>query len=158
MINARSSRNREKLCWNCQGSIPLSSAECKFCGSQVDFDQSNSSQSAVKKGEPQDPTHPFHFLYQQQLPENIPPEEPPAEIEESNTNSNSSFLDQQPRVSIYLLAVLAGSSLIFFSAILILYGHEGVLFLQWSTATWPIYLLLGLASFVWGCYSSRNRN
>lgn len=140
-----SAKQKKKLCWNCEGSAPVTEENCPYCGvylSQITFGGNDSLYPSSKQfsGEKEHDTVPGGFCVSETA-ENL-------SISETAINST---LDEKPSsesiqlIVLPLSLLLSGSILALFSISMFLFSHEGIFTLQWSSYYWYFYLF---ASFI----------
>ncbi|MDP1836148.1 MAG: hypothetical protein Q8K75_09540 [Chlamydiales bacterium] len=145
---------KRKLCWNCDGSVPLAVDQCTYCGASL---REGASPQPVKKvrddlappyamhGGQRDssdiPQPPFNVLQK----EAAKPVEEEEATEETTAGANKELSP--------LMFLLGGSVFFLFGLVLKLFSQNGEFTLQWSSDYWYVYLFGGIALLIFGCRS-----
>lgn len=141
---------KTKMCWSCEGNVPLVSDDCPYCGVQLEgvkLYEQEEKKAAPEPHSEEVPDSPFG-LYVHEGTRGIQEEEKPEE-EDSNAEMLSVF-DDMRKVLIPLLLLLGGSLFALFGAVLYLFAEDGVFTLRWSSEHWYLYLLVGVAALAFG--------
>lgn len=135
------SKEKQRLCWNCEGAIALDADFCPYCGVGVAPPtlSENPAPSFTSKGDDFDiPLPP----YQSQPPAGEDREELPGDMLEP---------DPSPRlILLSLITFMGGSFFIIFGLLLLLFAHDSPLVLSWEGDKWWLYILLGIPLMIWG--------
>lgn len=129
---------KSKMCWSCEGNVPLTAQSCPFCGVTLD----NPTPRADYK--------PPYRLAKHEETEAIPVA-PMLKTEEVPENEEDGLVNQTRKVMISLACLSVGVIFFIFGAVLGLFsGADGVLKLQWDAHYWYLYLALGLPLVIIG--------
>lgn len=141
---------KKKLCWNCDGNVPLKAEHCPYCGVYIeqtheeeDVEEEHSPPYAAlgaRRTEEEAPTPPFKKRNRQALPK---------EKEETPKESSFSPTPTQ-RIVLPLGLLLCGSVLALFGLVLFLFADHGLFTLQWNSDHWPFYLSVGVLFLLGG--------
>ncbi|MDF2577028.1 MAG: hypothetical protein K0S74_512 [Chlamydiales bacterium] len=136
-------KQKKKLCWNCEGSIPLKSELCPYCGANFKLTSPYQTQQYDYAKQLEDSLH----LNSSKI-DSIGDVDHSSLLEEQKNEEASNFpVDEMSEESqftlIPLLFFLPGSTLTFFALLLLLFSRHGTLRIEWDTSYWFLYLLLG---------------
>lgn len=133
---------KKRLCWNCEGSVPVIEEHCPICGVylspvSLDGNQQDSLTPPYKltEDEPEIPTAPY------------------AEAAPQEKAINHEMINDKTETNVVALAaflILAGALFLIFSLALLFFSHNGVLTLRWNASYWYGYLLLSLPMLYFG--------
>jgi len=143
-------KGKSKLCWNCEGRVPIEIEQCPYCGVSV--------QPLMVPGA--DLLAPPYARAQAE--EAIP--DAPYQTDESQEADGDSQESTEKRTSPWrlrearrfilpLIALQTGVVFSFFSIALLLFSQKGVLTLQWRGDIWYLYLLVALPLLIVGFIS-----
>lgn len=139
---------KTKLCWNCEGNVPLSVDDCPYCGVQIEdvklygeSVQKREFQSVKEENAVSD--SPFGLYVREPAQES---REEPSEQEQEML----SVFEDMKRILLPLLLLLSGSLFFTFGLSLYLFSEEGVMTLRWSDSYWPFYFGLGCLTLILG--------
>ena len=120
-------KNKKKLCWNCEGSVDVSAEKCPFCGVSTDVTPIPGTQPK-KASPPQNkkaPAGPY----------------PLKEEAQEESKEGSTFQTTALAISTLLLGTVLG----IFSLVLALFSNsKGIFTLSWSGEWWYIYSVIAL--------------
>lgn len=119
-------KNSKRLCWNCDGSVPLDLTQCPYCAVAVDGAVEPAATSITKNDPLISPTP--HEPWNQPSPK-----EPSDSLERSEKNSLTA-----------LLLLLPGAMLALFGILLLFFAKEGELTLAWKE-NFAYFYLIGAA-------------
>lgn len=146
---------KKKLCWNCEGRVPLESENCPYCAVYLGPAPGDKGGKGVL-------VPPYKIIETEEQDESLP-EDQSTDIQEENQNVQEHEEDlvasQKNDVKEVLLpiAMLSGGALFsLFGLILFLFSEQGVLHLRWNGEYWYIYLALALPMLFLGWRSLRN--
>lgn len=143
---------KKKLCWNCEGTTPLETENCPYCGVYLnpllDDDEKDSLFSPPYRVEevddPEIPSAPY----------------PTQDADPANLESTQMITDTKieevakspllPTELAPLLLLLSGSVLFLFGIALSLFSHHGILSLQWNGSYWYLYFLFSIPLLIMG--------
>lgn len=142
---------KRKLCWNCDGSVPLAVDQCTYCGASL---KEGAAPQPVKKA-----SHDFRppFALHQQM-EAIP--QPPFDAIGKGTEPSEEAAEGDDATAeasvgtanglLPMLFLLSGSVFALFGLVLWLFSENGTFTLQWSGDYWYVYLFGGFACLLAG--------
>lgn len=140
---------KKKLCWNCDGNVPLRAEHCPYCGvyieQSVDVDEAEDQEeedhappytmSASKKA----PAPPYSTAPKKlKAPQSEPKVARPAVTHAAVPK------EQLRKVVLPLLLLICGSVFALFGLVLLLFSDNGVFVLKWNGDHWPFYLGTGI--------------
>ncbi len=141
--------DRQKICSNCDGRIPINAKECIYCGAELSeevqpplFKQQTLQESLTSLySPPYSSRNQTLFQSEEQTSSRSSPPPPPqptaaAIEEESESDLKSSFLP------IFLLVV--GSNLFTIGLLQFFFSSNGLLALEWDASFWFLYCLTAL--------------
>jgi len=129
---------KKKLCWNCDGQVPLAEENCTFCGVYLGpspEDEASNNENILKP--------PYKIIEtEDDFPQNT-----------STPKENTQAILEQPEdksafVSLTLLSL--GTFLFVFGLILALFSSDGYVTLRWSSAFWYLYALIACPCLFFG--------
>jgi hypothetical protein len=133
-------KKRQKLCLNCEGEVDLDVIVCPFCAADLSEEKREKveDQSSRFSG-----NHLSASLYPAQPNERESPEEICAEEKE---------ISEEPiyRTAGIVALFALGVQLFLFSLMLVIFSHEGVLLLKWSSRFWFLYLFASIPLLLFG--------
>jgi hypothetical protein len=151
---------KKRLCWNCEGNVPLNLENCPYCSVYL-----NPSSRDDSKDEEEDLAPPYRLVTSsedQKVPaspfSNLEPENPKDENIKATGNiaDASATLNDVKIVAMPLTLLLAGSIFFLFSLLMLLFSERGLLTLQWNGSYWYVYLIIALPMLFFGWKSLRN--
>ncbi len=141
------STEKTRLCPYCEGSVPLGSPTCRFCGSA--FDNTKTPDKGAFRGRS------AHMDY-------TPPYSPPTEnIHESvfypekdekmyKVKESESTEEEEKGHLIALTLLSCGSMLFTLSMFLFFFSEHGRVVLEWKSRYWSLYMILGAPMLYYG--------
>lgn len=133
-----SASDKKKMCWSCDGNVPLTAQSCPFCGVTLDNSM------------PKTDYKPPYRLAKQEEAEAIPVA-PILKGEEHQDPEEDHVVDQTKKVMLTLACLSVGIIFLFFGVILFLFsGADGMLVLRWDAHYWYLYLIIGLPLLIVG--------
>lgn len=145
---------KQKLCWNCEGSVATHIENCPYCGVYLSPDQQEEFNFDLLK-----PPYP---LQSDEADEAVNvPKAPytPDEIKEEplfEEKKSYKFLFIPFETILPLVGLTSGVVFALFSLALYLFSDNGILTLQWNADYWYIYALLAAPALCLGWYSLSN--
>ncbi len=166
--------SRRKICWYCEGSVPYSSSQCAYCGSDLS-DQELKQESPVEKRAHWDDEvmldHSLASRYkppylarerfsdeEQQVEAKPPykktaPKKSPTTAQAGSQESRDAIeaekdVDNKDALSLLLLSL--GGFLMTLGLLLFFFAEEGVLILKWNANYWFVYCFLSLPLLYFG--------
>lgn len=146
-------KQRKKICWNCDGSVPVEEENCSFCGvylSPLESDEDKNSLFSPPyrlqevEEEADVPPAPYATAHVEAVAASQPiPEEPLVKEPSSYT------LEQRTLFSLSL--ILSGAVFLIFGLALLLFSRNGILTLSWDATLWFLYIILAIPLLVFGC-------
>lgn len=139
---------KKKLCWNCEGDIPLNEESCPYCGvsaRSISLEQFQENLSPPYRLGPvqKDTTIPLSPYASAEV-ENV------QEQEDTLTEEEKSSLNDFKSVTYPLLMLIAGSVFFLFGCMLLLFSENGLFTLSWNASIWYIYLGLSVPLLFFG--------
>lgn len=127
---------KRKLCWNCDGSVPLAVDQCTYCGASL---REGAAPISKKKDEL---SSPYGLQSAIELPS-------PPEVDEIDEVEK---LEDRPEIQeVYpLVGLLSGSVFFLFGLVLKVFSEDGVFTLSWSSRYWYLYFFGGLFLLLYG--------
>ena len=148
---------KKKLCWNCEGEVHEHATRCAYCGAEL---------SATSDEEGQQPSPPYDISGHDEEYTKIP--DPPYMAAKENSDIEEKVTDvewdnaieeahekqdvegaKKDRI-VPLLALSLGSTLFIFGMALLFFSDNGFFTLQWNASRWPVYIILGIPSLIFG--------
>jgi hypothetical protein len=149
---------KRKLCWNCDGAVPLAVDQCTYCGASL---REGASPQPLPKKVKDDLAPPYGLHSLQNAISDIPQSpfvglqnqepEPAAEDAEAEETPSATSKELSP-----LLFLLGGSVFFLFGLVLKLFSENGEFILKWEADYWYVYLFGGAALLAFGCRSLRH--
>jgi hypothetical protein len=142
------SNEKMRMCPYCEGTVPLESASCRFCG------QAFQECSKKVKGAFRDEADPFQYH-----PPYSPATEPMQEsvfYPENKESVKRSFAGEevdQEEENGYIVALTllsCGGMLLTLSLLLLFFSEHGRLVLEWKSRYWSLYMILGTPMLYYG--------
>lgn len=143
---------KQKLCWNCEGSVATTIENCPYCGVYLSPDQKEEFNFDLLK-----PPYPLHeeedtaVLKAPYTPEEEKLEVVPSKEEKKYKIKLISFDSLLP-----LLSLTTGTVFALFAIALYLFSENGLFTLQWNADYWYLYAIIAVPAFCVGCYSLQN--
>lgn len=137
-------KQRKKICWNCDGSVTLEAENCPYCGVYLnplgnDDDKDGLFAPPYRLEEIEEeaevPPAPYASRVEAVAESKVLPEPLPKEPTEFT-------LEQKTLLSLSL--ILAGAVFFIFGLALFLFSNNGFLTLSWNANYWFIYLIISL--------------
>lgn len=142
-----------RMCPYCEGSVPLDSPSCRFCGSS--FEEGS---TRLKGATPERRANDSYYN-----PPYAPNPEAQAESiyypeneELSNPVASSQYDEDEEEVEeekgyIFALALLSTGAMLFtLSLLLLFFSEHGRLVLEWKSRYWSLYMILGAPLLYYG--------
>lgn len=145
---------KKKLCWNCDGNVPLRAEHCPYCGvyieqsTEVDDDE-------IEEEEAHTP--PFHLSANHSRATSGEAPAPPygsskkgkpapmsAKAASKPKERDPVFAGANQKIILPLLLLICGSVFALFGLVLLLFSENGVFVLKWNGDHWPVYLVVGV--------------
>ncbi|MCH9617763.1 MAG: hypothetical protein SP1CHLAM9_10830 [Chlamydiia bacterium] len=139
-----------RMCPHCEGTVPLDSSSCRFCGSSFDEGETR------LKGAFRDPREDSYYN---------PPYAPAADVtadsvyypENNEPMQNAAYSDDQDtdeeeeKGHIVALALLSAGAMFFtLSLLLFFFSEHGRLILEWKSRYWSLYMIIGAPLLYYG--------
>lgn len=153
-------KNEKKLCWNCDGNVPISLDQCPYCGTDLTKKPDLQETTPSLQG----PAYLGHS-FQRSLQEDSIPKSPYGNLAVSEEEWNQTLESEQIEAKeenedghpskgksemIALLLLLPGVVFFLFGLILLLFSDNGVLTLQWNQSFAYFYFLGALPLLILG--------
>lgn len=144
---------KQKLCWNCEGSVSSQIENCPYCGVYLSPEE-ESSNSLLKSPYPYRqseealtiPKPPYIAQEEEQQPE-----DDQRIAEEAEDNGSFEVSD----VILPLISLTSAAVFGLFALALTLFSNEGFLTLKWNADYWYIYAASAFLSLIVGWFSLR---
>lgn len=138
---------KKRLCWNCDGSVPLHTEHCPYCGVYIE-------QMADSVEEEQEDVHAPPFAAAGTGQRDAGALAPPFALPRKGKASASKSAEAQAKTQIRpvgenrrvvfpLLLLLCGSVFTLFGLVLLLFSENGIFTLKWNGDHWILYLIGG---------------
>jgi hypothetical protein len=141
-----SATQKKKLCWNCEGRVPLDSENCPYCAVYLGPAPNDKDARSVLA--------PPYKIIETEDHEEVVPEPPFVPSKENSENERlPSLVDSNPNITqvILPLALLSGGALFsLFGFILFLFSEKGMLNLKWNGEYWYLYLIFAFPMLIFG--------
>ncbi len=131
---------KKKLCWNCDGRVSMQEENCPFCGVYL---------SPVFSGQEEDKNSiapPYRLVTTEEEVHKAP--YAVDDEDSSKSEGNEAVLSEESmsvQQTIMTMAFLfAGSILLFFGSLLMIFSENGYLTLRWNGEFWYLYLALSM--------------
>lgn len=142
--------DRQKICSNCDGRIPMNAKECIYCGAELPeevqtplFKQQTLQESLTSLYSPPYSSRNQTLFQSEEEPASRSPSTPPSQSataaasqEESEADIKSSFLP--------ILLLVVGSNLFTVGLLQFFFSSNGLLALEWDSSFWFLYCLTAL--------------
>ena len=144
---------KQKLCWNCEGSVATTIENCPYCGVYLSPDQNEEFNFDLLK-----PPYPLQEEEEDAvIKPPYTPEEEKFEDTASKEDKKAFKINLLPFDSLLpLLSLTTGTVFALFAIALYLFSENGMLTLQWNADYWYLYALIAVPAFCIGCYSLQN--
>ena len=145
--------DRNKLCWNCEGSVSRAASNCPYCGVYVHPEEDAVEETPKASREISPPYQPVPSQ-ESEIPQ--APYTPKESAEESTTSYKSSAItaptiqEDWKKVVIPMVLLMAGSMLLLFGIMMFLFSHQGYLTIRWDASYWFYYLLVSVPLLFFG--------
>lgn len=133
---------KQKLCWNCEGSVAAHIENCPYCGVYLSPDQVDDKHSSLSQIQA---PYPFYTSKEDKTvpkalytPVEAEKKEEVAKIEEPKKPVRMDVLEAM----IPLISLTAGVVFLLFAAALYLFSTDGWLTLQWNASYWYLYIAI----------------
>ncbi|MFZ0565955.1 MAG: hypothetical protein WAM28_07210 [Chlamydiales bacterium] len=142
-----SKKNEKRICWNCDGDVPLHRSHCIYCG--VDLTQSSSAkedhstelgspfQSVPSKGP--FPQSPYSDLFSKEM--SVTKEEWDEALDEETSKEEEKTPSSTTRELVAFSLFLPGIVFFLFGLLLLLFSRDGVLTLTWNQSLGLFYFM-----------------
>lgn len=149
---------KKKLCWNCDGNVPLRAEHCPYCGVYIeqsadgdDIDDEEEEHtppyvvSVPKKGASVAPAPPYSTPKKSKTPQ-------PPQAQKTAARAATGAVPREGlrKVVLSLVLLICGSVFALFGLVLLLFSDNGVFTLKWNGDHWPFYLGVGAIALVVG--------
>lgn len=139
-----------RMCPHCEGTVPLDSSSCRFCGSS--FNEENSRMKGAFRDQREDdyynpPYAPAPELSAESVfyPENEESMQSAEYQEDENAN------EEEEKGHILALALLSAGTMLFtLSLLLFFFSEHGRLVLEWKSRYWSLYMIIGAPLIYYG--------
>ncbi|ADI37479.1 putative uncharacterized protein [Waddlia chondrophila 2032/99] len=142
-----STKQKKKLCWNCEGRVSFEEENCPYCSVYLG--------PAIEKDGKQNVLAPPYQIIEEE--EDLDALESPYQIEGDSAAEEVPELDEAKndmRQVVLPLGMLSAGSLFFlFGLMLLIFSDHGTLTLSWSADYWYLYVLLALPALFFGWVS-----
>jgi|GEM_PF-2797605 len=141
------STEKMRLCPYCEGSVPLGSPNCRFCGSAFDIIDTTAKETFSKSHHHRNYTPPYS-----------PPTENihesvfyPEKDEKSYKGKENDSTEEEEKGHLIALTLLScGGMLVTLSFLLFFFSEHGRVVLEWKSRYWSLYMILGAPMLYYG--------
>lgn len=139
---------KQKLCWNCEGSVAIYLENCLYCGVYLNPDQKELEGHEIK---------PHYHSNENELSIPEAPYKPEVEEEKVLEPKETPLIlaSRSFEAALPIILLTLGTVFALFALALYLFGEDGLLTLQWNANLWYIYALIALPALCVGIYSLR---
>ncbi len=148
---------KKKLCWNCEGDVARSTANCPYCGVYLHPEEEPESENPPV---PEDAYTPPYNLDESPEEDAVIPQAPYPTHEEPSPMQETPIASALPKnyegwkqIVIPLSLLMAGSVFFLFSFLMLLFSQNGYFSLRWDASYWFVYLLVALPLLYFGWQS-----
>jgi hypothetical protein len=154
--------DRQKMCPNCNGRVPMDAAECPYCAAEFPESSKNSSiQTPLFKN--QSLQESLASLYSPpytnpKLDKEVPPrqavfKEPASPI--INNNTGVAAIEEEQKEESKgdfwtIFALIVGGNFLTLGLLQVFFSEQGALRLEWDSSFWYLYCLIALPLFYFG--------
>jgi hypothetical protein len=143
-----SATQKKKLCWNCEGRVPLEEENCPYCAVYLGPAPGNESRQDVL-------APPYRLVESDDEPSQEAPDSP-YQMQEDPNSEHEEAPDLETAKSdlkevVIPLGLLSGGALFFlFGLMLLIFSSHGILTLSWSANYWYVYVIVALPAILIG--------
>lgn len=142
-----STTQKKKLCWNCEGRVPLDSENCPYCAVYL-------GPALNEKGGGNILAPPYKIIEAEEQEESLP-DVPYIPTEESQEKQETQAVpvaakSELKEVLLPLMLLSGGALFSLFGLILMFFSENGVLNLQWNGEYWYVYISAALPMLLLG--------
>lgn len=161
-------KNKERLCWNCEGAVTRDAIFCPFCGSNVATQESPEDEEQLLAKLSQHKSQKLTSLYKppytpsqhsfglQYSEHDMFEEEPGKFFEEPKMKSSSFNSSEGTEIStsvggvwpIFFMSL--GMNLLTLGLLLFFFSERGKLTLEWNSHYWFVYCVIALPILIFG--------
>ncbi|KAF3362167.1 hypothetical protein PHSC3_001232 [Chlamydiales bacterium STE3] len=145
---------KQKLCWNCEGSVATFIENCPYCGVYLSPEHQEELNFDLLK-----PPYPFTPSKEDSYQPPYASEEEQEEKKEESSAVKKSFLKFDTRLIDFVIPIVLltiGSVFSLFALVLYLFEEKGLFTLQWDAENWYLYAGVAIPSLLLGCYMFAN--
>lgn len=146
--------NKEKMrmCPYCEGTVPLDSSSCRFCGSS--FEEGSSRHKGIVPDEREETFYhpPYAPVNKEAQAESIYfPENDEMHASSYSHKEEEEEEEDEEKGHILALALLSSGAMLFtLSLLLLFFSEHGRLVLEWKSRYWSLYMILGAPLLYYG--------
>lgn len=138
-----------RMCPYCEGTVPLESSSCRFCGSS--FDESLDRMKGAFREEREDPYYnPPYSPDADNLKDSVYHPESKEQAESLSTEEEEMNQEEEKGHILALMLLSAGGMLFTLSILLLFFSEHGRVTLEWKSRYWSLYMILGLPLLYYG--------
>ena len=156
--------DRQKICLNCDGRIPIDAQECLYCGGKgiaskelPDIQSIQESLSSIYSP-PYSKENSIHMKQEKQKIKPIQRQSHDNQLHAAlgklqhsqNAPSEDLAIEKEKSSFAPLFFLLLGSNLLILGLLQLLFSTDGLLRLEWTSKYWFIYCLIGLPTIIIG--------
>lgn len=141
------STEKMRLCPYCEGSVPLGSANCRFCGSFFDNTEAPAKGPFKQRLAPMDYTPPY-VPATENIHESV--FYPEKDEKSYKVKENDSTEEEEKGHLIALTLLSCGSMLFTLSLLLLFFSEHGRVVLEWKSRYWSLYMILATPMLYYG--------
>lgn len=143
-------KDRKKLCWNCEGRVSIGQENCPYCGVYI-----SPSTVSEDQGHHSDPLSPPYRLDPEDQHNSTPTSPYQSHDSQESSHSSNSQVENKTatgmkKVLTPLSFLLTGSVFFLFGLALALFSQGSTFTLQWDATWWYLYLFSGLVLLFFG--------
>lgn len=139
---------KQKLCWNCEGSVARTLDNCPFCGVYLNPEESASDDFAAEENK-------APYVPSEKVEEEVPeaPYQPQQKLQEAALKFTAVETQYTPlfkEIVAPLFLLTAGSIAALFAILLLFFASNGKLTLEWDAELWYFYAIAAIPLLIAG--------
>ena len=145
MVNGEKMR----MCPYCEGTVPLESSSCRFCGSSFDEGEARM-KGAFREEKDNSYYNPPYAPSAESSEQSVYYPENDAPLEDASYQEEDVDVEEEKGHILALALLSAGAMLFTLSMLLFFFSEHGRLVLEWKSRYWSLYMILGLPLLYYG--------
>ena len=137
-----------RMCPYCEGTVPLESSSCRFCGSAFE-EPAEKMKGAFREEKMDSAYNPPYSPGADTFKDSVYYPENHEEMESADLAADSCEEEEKGHI-ISLMLLSIGGMLITLSILLMFFSEHGRVVLEWKSRYWSLYMLLGLPFLYYG--------